>query len=274
MIIVSAATGQFGRLAVDRVLDRVPATEVAVVVRDVTKAHDMVVRGVDVRHADYDDSSSLRGAFDGADALLFISSPDIDSGQRVEQHRRVIQAAGDANVTRIVYTSGLGADVVEEGVLGEHHATELLLAESGVLHTVLRHPIYSEFFLNPGLLAAVEAGELTSSTNGRGMNTATRADLAEAAAVVLTESASADSYDFTGVLWTYPELATVLSDISGRPVRYREVDGDEGFMTMIGPAIRSGAFELQTGDLQRVLERPPASLRSVVAGAVRHSAAV
>lgn len=106
------------------------------------------------------------------------------------------------------------------------------------------------------------------------MNTATRADLAEAAAVVLTESAPADSYDFTGALWTYPELATVLSDISGQLVRYREVDGDEGFMTVIGPAIRSGAFELQTDDLQRVLGRPPTSMRDVVAGAVRHSATV
>ncbi len=143
---------------------------------------------------------------------------------------------------------------------------ELALAESGVPNTVLRHPIYSEFFLNPGLLAAVEAGELTSNTNGHGMNTATHADLAEAAAVVLTEGDPTASYDFTGALWTYPELATALSDISGRAVRYREVDGDEEFMTVIGPAIRSGAFELQSGDLERGLGRPATSLRDVVAG--------
>lgn len=274
MIVVSAATGEFGRLVIDRLLDRVPAAEVAVAVRDVSKAQDMADRGVDVRYGDYDDPSSLRRAFAGADTLLFISSPDIESGQRVDQHRRVIEAARDADVTSIVYTSGLGANFIDDGILGEHHATELALAESGVPHTVLRHPIYSEFCLNPGLLAAVEAGELTSSTNGRGMNTATRADLAEAAAVVLTESAPAASYDFTGVLWTYPELATVLSDLSGRPVSYREVDGDEGFLTVIGPAIRSGAFELQTGDLASVLGRPPTSLRDVVAGVVRHAAAV
>lgn len=137
MIVVSAATGQFGRLTIDRLLDRAPAAEVAVAVRDVTKAHDMAVRGVDVRHADYDDPSSLLRAFEGADALLLISSPDIDSGQRVDQHRRVIEAAKDADVTRIVYTSGLGANVVDEGILGEHHATELFLAKSGALHTVL-----------------------------------------------------------------------------------------------------------------------------------------
>lgn len=274
MIIVSAATGQLGRLAVDHLLDRVPATDVAVAVRDVGKATDLAARGVDVRHGDYDDPSSLLRAFAGADALLFISSSDIESGQRVDQHRRVIAAAGDVGVRRIVYTSGLGADVVEEGVLGEHHATEHALADSGVPHTVLRNPIYSEFFLNPGLLAAIETGELTSSTQGRGMNTATRADLAEAAAVVLTDSTPAAGYDFTGSLWTYPELAALLSEVSGRQVSYREVAEDEGFMAVIGPAIRAGAFELQTGDLESVLGRPPASLRDVVAGVVQHAAAV
>ena len=274
MIVVSAATGQLGRLVVDHLLDRVPATDVAVAVRDVSKATDLAARGVDVRHGDYDDASSLRRAFAGADALLFISSSDIESGQRVDQHRRVIAAAGDAGVRRIVYTSGLGADLVEEGVLGEHHATEHALADSGVPHTVLRNPIYSEFFLNPGLLAAIETGELTSTTQGRGMNTATRADLAEAAAVLLTDSAPAAAYDFTGSLWTYPELAALLSEVSGRPVSYREVAEDEGFMAVIGPAIRAGAFELQTWDLEGVLGRTPASLPDVVAGVVHHAAAV
>jgi NAD(P)H dehydrogenase (quinone) len=274
MIIISAATGQFGRIALDRLLERVPAADVAVAVRDPKKAADMAARGIDVRHGDYNDPSTLRRAFAGADALLFISSPDIERGQRVAQHRRVIDAARDSGVQRIVYTSGLGADVVEEGVLGEHHATELALADSGLPYTVLRNPIYSEFFLNPGLLAAVEAGELTSSTHGRGMNTATRAELAEAAAVVLTDSTPAASYDFTGSLWTYPELALLLSDISGRPVNYREVEEDEGFMTMIGGAIRSGAFELQTEDLESVLGRPPAGPRDVLAAVVRPAAAV
>ena len=71
----------------------------------------------------------------------------------------------------------------------------------------------------------------------------------------------------------YSELATVLSDISGQAVKYREVDIDEGFMAVFGPAIRSGAFELQTGDLERVLGRPQSSLQEVVAGAVRHTTA-
>ena len=63
------------------------------------------------------------------------------------------------------------------------------------------------------------------------MNTALRADLAEAAAIVLIgQDQLGGSYDFTGRPWTFDELAQVLSDISGRTIIYREVDEDEGIL--------------------------------------------
>jgi NAD(P)H dehydrogenase (quinone) len=272
MIVVSAATGEFGRLVIGRLLDRVPAGEVAVAVRNPAKADHLAAQGVVVRYGDYDDPASLRAAFDGADRLLFISSPTLEN--RVPQHRGVITAARDARVGSIVYTSGLGADVVDEGLLGDHHATEQAILDSGVAYTFLRHPIYTEMFVDAGLHAAIEAGELTSSTRGRGMNTATRADLAEAAAVVLTGPDQAgNAYNFTGPLWTYPQLAAALSDISGRTVAYREVDHDEGPMEWFGPVIRSGGFEVQTGDLEHLLGRPASSLEDVVAAVLRPASA-
>jgi len=274
MIIVSAATGEFGRLVTDRLLDRVPAAEVAVAVRDARKADDLAARGVDVRVGDYDRPASLRFAFEGADRLLFISSPEVDSTRRMTQHRSVIRAARDAGVGTLAYTGALGADVSDEGGLADHHATERILIESGVPYIVLRHPIYSDFFINPGLRAVIESGELTSSTGGRGLNTATRADLAEAAAAVLTTTDHAGTgYNFTGHLWTYRQLAAVLTELGGRAVEYREVDGDEGIMAMIGPFVRSGAFERQTEDLERVLGRPAGTLEDAVAAALEPATA-
>jgi NAD(P)H dehydrogenase (quinone) len=72
------------------------------------------------------------------------------------------------------------------------------------------------------------------------------------------------SYDFTGRRWTFDELAQVLSDISGRTIIHREVDEDEGIMTMIGPVVRTGIFEHQTDDLERVLGHSSTSLRAAV----------
>jgi NAD(P)H dehydrogenase (quinone) len=269
MIVVSAATGQLGRLVVQHLLERVPATEVAVAVRNPDRAADLAERGVTVRHGDYDRPDGLRAAFDGADRLLFISGP-LGQG-RVQQQVDVVAAARDAGVGQIAYTSGLGADVVDEGVLGEHHATERAVLASGIPATLLRHPIYSDFFVHPGLHDAIDAGELTSSTGSWGLNTATRADLAEAAAIVLTgEGHAGRAYDFTGRLWTYPQLADVLTRVSGRTVAHREVAEDDGIVAVLGlgPVIRSGGFEVQTPDLEAVLGRPPAGLQDAVEAAL------
>jgi NAD(P)H dehydrogenase (quinone) len=271
VIVVSAATGHLGRLVVDRLLDRVPSSEVAVAVRDVRKADAIRARGVEVRHGDYDDPASLRAAFAGADRLLFVSSPTLEN--RVAQHRGVVAAARDAGVGCLVYTSGLGADVVDQGILGDHHATEQAIRDSGLASTFLRNPIYTEMFVTPALTAAIEAGVLTSSTRGRGMNTASRADLAEAAAAVLAgpEQPRA-AYDLTGRLWTYAELAALLGAVGGRPVVLREVDDDEGAMVLFGPVVRAGGFEVQTGDLHELLGRPPGSLADAVEAALAPTA--
>jgi len=273
MIVVSAATGDFGRLVVDQLLNRVPASDVAVAVRDVHKAADLADRGVQVRYGDYDEPDSLRNSFNGADRLLFISAPSFDSGERMQQHHNVVDAARTTGVGHLVYTSGLGADVVDQGGLADHHATERAIHDSGLPYTIVRHPIYSEWFINPGLWGSIEAGELTGSSGGRGMNTALRADLAEAAAVVLTgQHQLAGSYDFTGRRWTFDELAQVLSDISGRTIIHRQVDADEGIMTMIGPTVRAGMFEHQTDDLERVLGHSSTSLRAAVTAVLQSRA--
>lgn len=274
MIVVSAATGQLGRLVVHHLLERVPATQVAVAVRNPQRATDLAERGVTVRWADYDRPEGLPAAFEGADRLLFISGPLAEG--RLEQHADVVAAARAAGVGQLAYTSGLGADVVDEGPLGEHHAAERAILSSGIPATLLRNPIYSDFFVNPGLHDAIEAGELTSTTGSWGLNTATRADLAEAAAVVLTgEGHAGRAYDFTGRLWTYPQLADVLTRVSGRTVTYREVAEDDGIIAVLGlgPVIRSGGFEVQTGDLETVLGRPATSLEDAVQAALAVPAA-
>lgn len=274
MIVITGATGHFGRLVVERLLGRVPPSALAVAVRDPAKVVDLAARGVGVRQADYDEPESLAAAFQGADRLLFVSAPVMDQDRsRLVQHRNVVSAAAAAGVGTIIYTSGLGADLVEEDfpILGEHQVTENEIRGSGVPFVILRHPLYTELFINPHLRSAVEAGELTSNTLGRGMNTASRADLAEAAAVVLTRvDETAGVYNFTGRLWTYPELAVTLGQVTGRAVSYREVDHDEGAIGFMGlaPLIQSGGLEVQTPDLEVVLGHPAASLPVAVAAAL------
>ncbi|MEV4244084.1 NAD(P)H-binding protein [Streptosporangium canum] len=271
MIVVSAASGALGRLVVEQLLTRVPAGEVVAAVRDPGAAADLAARGVQVRRGDYDDPASLREAFGGAGRLLLISSPELDPARRLAQHLAAIDAAGIAGVGALAYTSFLGAGSDGTGVTEAHHATEKAILGSGLPYTMLRHPYYSEAFLNPGLRAAVASGELTDATGGRGLNTASRADLAEAAANVLTgDGHLGRGYDFTGPLWTYPQLARTLAEVSGVPVAHREGPDDaSGALRWLNGQVRAGALETQTGDLREVLGRPATTLRQAVTAALR-----
>ncbi|MEU1199797.1 hypothetical protein ABZ446_26715 [Streptomyces sp. NPDC005813] len=112
----------------------------------------------------------------------------------------------------------------------------------------------------------LQTGELADGTGGRGLNTASRDDLAEAAAIVLTEDHHVGhAYDFTGVLWTYPQLAETLTRVIGTSVtvheRQERLPGAPGW---VEDQVRSGALERQTDDLQRVLGRSATSLEEAV----------
>ncbi|MFI6759157.1 NmrA family NAD(P)-binding protein [Micromonospora sp. NPDC050417] len=268
MIVVTAASGALGRLVVAELCKRVPADRVVAAVRDPARATDLARWGVEVRHGDYDDPASLRSALRGAERLLLISSPELAPDRRIRQHLATIEAATGSGVRAIAYTSFLGADRSGEGLNAAHHVTERAIVDSGLPYTMLRHPFYSEAFLNAGLRAAVDTGELTSGTGGRGLNTAFRSDLAEVAANVLSDDAHLGrGYDLTGPSWTYPQLAEVLSEVSGKLVTYREATGEApGAMGFLMGLARSGALVRQTGDLHRLLGRPPTTLRQAVVG--------
>jgi NAD(P)H dehydrogenase (quinone) len=266
MIVVTAASGALGRLVVDQLLTRCPAERVVAAVRDPGRAGDLAARGVRVRVGDYDAPATLRDAFEGADRLLLISSPELDPARRAGQHRAAVDAARSAGVGSLVYTSFLGAGTRADGVTAAHHATERALAASGLPHTVLRHPFYSEAFLDEGLRAAVSSGRLPDGTGGRGLNTALRCDLAEAAARVLTEDGHLGrAYDLTGGLWTFGRLAEVLGRVSGRPVVTRaRRDRAPGARGWLEDQVRAGALEQQTDDLRNILGRPATTLDRAV----------
>jgi NAD(P)H dehydrogenase (quinone) len=270
MYVITGVTGKLGRAAVEDLLSRVPAGEVAVVARDPRKAADLAERGVDVRQGDYDDPASLRAAFAGADVLLFVSSPDITPGARTRQHGNVIDAAVAAGVGRVVYTSAIGADD-GQGFLADHTVTEKLLADSGIPHTLLRNTFYMELLVNPGLRTVVDAGELRASDGGAAVNLATIADLGVAASLAVTGDGHAGAvYELRGPVWTLADLARTLSEVSGKDVTYKSVPveelGDAGFVHQL---ISSGLFSEPSADLEKLIGRPPTGLREAVETALR-----
>jgi NAD(P)H dehydrogenase (quinone) len=270
MIIVTGATGKLGGLVVEDLLQRVPAAEIGVVARDPGKAAQVAEQGVEVRRGDYEDPASLRTAFAGADVLLFVSSPDTTPGTRPRQHGNVVDAALAAGVGRVVYTSAIGAQD-GQGFLADHTVTEGLLAASGLPHTLLRNTFYTEALVNPGLQAVLEAGELRGADGGRPVNFATIADLALAASAALTGDSHAGAvHELRGPLWTVADLAATLGEVSGREVVYRPVPvaelGGAGFLHEL---VASGLFAEPSVDLEKLIGRPPTTLRTAVEAVLR-----
>ncbi|MCD9030828.1 SDR family oxidoreductase [Luteimonas sp. Y-2-2-4F] len=218
-IAVTGATGQLGRLVVDRLKREVAPEDIVAFARDPAKAADL---GVAVRAADYARPETLDAALAGVDTLLLISSSEV--GQRVAQHLNVIEAAQRAGVERIAYTSLLRADTSPLALGEEHCRTEEALRASGIPHTLLRNGWYTENYTAaiPGALAA---GAFVGSAGEGRIAAATREDYAEAAVAVLTGDGHAGRvYELAGdEAWTLADLAAEVSRQTGRDIPYRDL---------------------------------------------------
>lgn len=222
MLAITGASGHLGRLVIEQLLTQVPAEELVAVVRNPAKVADLKQAGVQIRTADYSDVAALTAAFAGVEKVLLISSSEI--GQRVAQHRQIIEAAKKAGVKLIAYTSLLHATNSPLGLATEHVATEQLLSESGVPFVLLRNGWYSENYL-ASLPPALQHGVFIGSAGEGKIAAAPRADYAAAAAKVLTlANQSGKVYELAGDdAWTLTELADEISRQTGTSLHYQNL---------------------------------------------------
>lgn len=218
-IAVTGASGHLGPLVINNLKARVPASNIVALTRTPAKAADL---GVAVREADFSKPDMLARALAQVDTLLLISASEV--GQRVTQHRNVIEAAQKAGVKRIAYTSVLHADTSALSIADDHRATEAALKASGVAFTLLRNSWYTENYTG-SIPGAIAGGVLIGSAGEGRISSATRADFAEAAAVVLTgEEHAGKIYELAGdEAFTLSELAAEVSRQTGKTISYKNL---------------------------------------------------
>ncbi|EEY8159645.1 TPA: NAD(P)H:quinone oxidoreductase [Escherichia coli] len=222
MIAITGATGQLGHYVIESLMKTVPASQIVAIVRNPAKAQALAAQGITVRQADYGDEAALTSALQGVEKLLLISSSEV--GQRAPQHRNVINAAKAAGVKFIAYTSLLHADTSPLGLADEHIETEKMLADSGIVYTLLRNGWYTENYL-ASAPAALEHGVFISAAGDGKIASATRADYAAAAARVISEAGHEGKvYELAGdSAWTLTQLAAELTKQSGKSVTYQNL---------------------------------------------------
>lgn len=284
MIVVTGANGKLGRDIVERLLDRVPAREIGVCVRDPLAAESLAERGVRVREGDFTNPGALVGAFEGADRVLIVSVDAVGS-DAVRMHGNAIEAARDVGADRVFYTSHAGINPASPfPPMADHAATEKLLRESGMQFTALRNGFYASTTLQL-LQGALATGELAVPESGPVAWT-THADLAEAAAVALSDGTLADGLldGPTPALTaahalSMDEVAALASEVTGQAIRHVVVPAEDYRAHLVANGVPERAAEMLVGmfaaasdgdfaavdaTLPDLLGRPPRTLRDTL----------
>lgn len=275
-ILVTGATGHLGSKVVDSLLGHVPPKHIIASVTDPKKAEGLKKKGVDVRHGDFDFSHTLDYAFKGADRMLLISTQG-DNETRIRQHLAAVEAAKQAKIKFIAYTSIAKADLSSLWLGEVHRATEAAIKATGIPFCFLRNNWYTENEI-PLVKSAIDGGAVATSAGEGRVGWAPRADYALAAANVMTGTGHAHKvYELSGPPATYAGLAAALSKALGKDVPL-QILNDETFAAQISKsgmpaamapfvvsihrAIREGALDVESGDLETLMGRPATSLQA------------
>lgn len=253
--IITGATGNLGGLILRQLIYRKPPQEIIVSVRKPEAAEGWVRQGVQVRYGDYDAPESLLESFRGASKLLLISSPYPDENVRLKQHRAAIHAAQQAGIEHIVYTSIAYAEKGRLPLHQLHLQTEQAIRDLKIPYTFLRNAYYMDIVRFLGVREAVSSGILLSPPGDWTFNTASREDLALAAASVLTEEGHMNrTYELTAPrAWKLEDLARALTEVSGRNVLHRT---DPAMASEIYRLLPFSEMKLTSPDLKRLAGQP------------------
>ena len=178
--------------------------------------------GTDVRRLDYDDPASMRDAFVDVESLLLIST-HADYATRKRQHRAAFEAARDAGVARVLFTSLVGADQPGDSVLLDVYSdAEQALGELGVPHVIMRNGIY--LGLIPKLLGDVQAKQsVVLSAGEAAVSWISREDIADFALSALLDPELVGTYELVGSSYSMPQVVQVLAAQQGRQIEYTTV---------------------------------------------------
>ncbi|HEX4002435.1 MAG TPA: SDR family oxidoreductase [Candidatus Acidoferrales bacterium] len=228
-IVITGASGSYGRQVTGLLLEKLPAPDLILVTRNPAALAPLAARGVQVRAGDFDKPETLVAALAGAEKMLLISTLAVGP-RRQKQHRAAVEAAGKAGVKHIVYTSSVGIHPRSPSLAcGDHYVTEELLRRSGVAFTFLRDAQYAEIIATMIAPMAVQMGKLVMSTGSGCMAFVSKKDCVASAAAVLTSAGhEGAAYEITGPeLYTFADAAALASELSGKPVEYVGVTPEE-----------------------------------------------
>ena len=279
MILVTGATGHLGKATIDFLLGKgARLGSIAALVRDRKKAVDLLSKGIIVMIGDYDNYASLVYAFKGVHKLLLVSGTDLEN--RGKQHENAINAAKEAGVKHILYTSYERKNETKNSpvafLVQAHSYTERVIRESGIPFTIFRNNVYTDL-LPVYLGEEISEKGIVFPAGEKPAAFTLRSDIAEATAnVLMSEGHENKEYFFSNTEnVSLRQIADALSDLSGKTITYNSpgtqtyieamteagVPGEyAGLFAGIAEGIKQGEFYSEKTDLENLLQRKPSSV--------------
>ena len=272
LIGVTGSTGRLGGRVAQR-LARAGATQ-RLLVRDLTRAPQLEA---DVALAPYDDLDAARRALTGIDVVLMVSAAE--HPDRVRQHCTFLDAAAEAGVSQVVYTSFQGASPTATFTLARDHAiTEAHASTHGFASTFLRNSLYADFL--PSLVGP--DGVLRGPAGDGQVAAVATDDVVDALVAVLLRPAehAGATYELTGPqALTLTEVAEVLTRTGGHPVSFVDETITEAWASRASYgapdwqveawvstylAMKAGELARVTGDVARLSGHPATSFEQLL----------
>ena len=277
-ILVTGATGQLGSSVITTLRRMAPVENISVLTRNPEKRLDLEKQGFPAWLGSYSDISALENATKGVDTVLLISSGD--EGDRVQEHKNVIDAAKKSGVKCVAYTSRSlrNPQTLENKLMKEHFATEDYLSASGIGYLIFRNALYMDAI--PQFIGGrinLENGIALPAGDGR-VAFALRSDLGEAIANILVRGGNDNHvYHLTGSeSHSFYDVARYLAELTGTDVSYHSIEKElfeerlkqrnlpDTVIQKIADFVTDIKFNQEADiypDLEEALRRRPATLK-------------
>jgi uncharacterized protein YbjT (DUF2867 family) len=242
MIVITTPTGQIGHQVLDKVLES--GEPIRVIARDPSRLDAHARERVELVTGSHRDGEVVNEAFAGADAVFWLAPPD-PHAQSVEAAfvdfvRPACEALKRSDVERVVGVSALGRGTSlarNAGYVTGSLAMDDLIAATGVSYRALAMPSFMDNILRQAKAIKGQGMFFSPISGDRKMPSVATRDIAAVAAKLLLDDSWSGRRDVP-VLGpadiSFNDMAQIMSEVLGRPVRFQQLPGD---------AFRAGLIE-------------------------------
>jgi len=231
MIVVTTPTGGIGRQVLDNLLGS--GTDLRVVARNLDDIPADIRQRVEVIQGSHGDGAVIEKAFDGADAVFWLTPPD-PHAESVEAAyvgftRPAAEALRNRAVKRVVGVTALGRGTPwasRAGYVAGSLAMDDLIVSTGVAYRALSNPSFMDNMMRQAEAIRSQGMFFSPIDGDRKLPYVATRDIAAAAARLLLDDAWTG---VSGVPLLGPEdlsnndMAEIISEVLGKPVRFQQI---------------------------------------------------